>query len=100
KDKDTAPKEEPKAAAASKDEPKQMTDDLDLGPGVVVTPGYEVPERAAGGGPTFSDRRINVRENPEHAAQQARARLTAEPEDVEIASEAQKARTSEAPDKK
>jgi hypothetical protein len=43
------------------DKPK-LTDDLDLGPGVVVTPGYAVPERPANVG-GFGDRRIVVHED-------------------------------------
>jgi hypothetical protein len=100
-DKDEEAKAEANAEEAKAAPPAKLTDDLDLGPGVVVTPGYEVPEAPkANGGVAFSDRRIHVRENPQHAVEQARLRFTAEADDVEITSEAQKARTSETPDKK
>lgn len=39
---------------------QQLTDDLDLGPGLVVTPGHPVqPTPSTASGPQFSDRTID-----------------------------------------
>ena len=40
------------------DEKVQRTDTLDLGPGVVITPGYDVPQPVTG--VTFSDRVLHA----------------------------------------
>jgi hypothetical protein len=46
----------------------KLTEDMELPPGIVLTPGYEVPERPANVG-GFGDRRIVVHED--NAARQA-----------------------------
>lgn len=66
------------------DKPK-LTDDLELAPGVVVTPGYEVPERPANVG-GFGDRRIIVHEDGAKRMADTAKYFTAEVADHPIAS--------------
>jgi hypothetical protein len=44
--------------ASTKHTDPQLTDDLDLGPGLVVTPGHAVAPKRQDEAPVFSDRRL------------------------------------------
>jgi len=54
----------------------QLTDHLDLGPGLVVTPGYEVAPAPRTDGPTFSDRVLTVEIDSAALAREAAKHVT------------------------
>ncbi len=63
----------------------RMTHEVDLGPGVVLTPGYEFAEPATPG-PSMGDRRILVHMDPEARNRMFADLLRAEIPEQEIAS--------------
>jgi hypothetical protein len=63
----------------------KLTEEMELPPGVVVTPGYEVPERPENAG-GFGDRRIVVHEDGAAVAADRAKYFTAEVADHPIAS--------------